>query len=255
MNNKEKIGNITINFPNENSALFYIFQDLAELMGFEFQSDAVKKLKSELKQTDIKPKPNIDYESDFTSIRTSNPETIFKVVKLLNSLSIKNYQTDFDNRNWNDLYKKLLTWERPKPQEWNVGDVFSIKLKPDHYVFGQVLVKEKFQKTFVLFDLKSKIQDLDTDSLKKANPLTILHLRGHKLNDRTWKVIGNLNELLTDPNGGPWKDNYGQTGTDGHFESIANYYWFGQNNWKNENDLKKLIMKKKSVIDKIKNWW
>ena len=255
MKNTEKVGSFKIYLPDENSKQFYIFCDLAELLDDEYQSDSVSKLRKKLKEVDLKPKPNIDYEADSVSIRTANYKTIVVVAKLIDDLAIDNYKSNLGYNDWTKIEKRLKNWKRPKPQDWSENDIFSIKLKDGTYAFGQVLTKEKFNKTFVLFDLKSEKQNIELSQLKKAEPLTILHLMGLKLNDRSWTVIGKLEGRLANPLKGPWKDNYGRTGSDGLLESIANYYWFGVCKWKNEADLKKLIIKKSGLINKIKNWW
>jgi len=255
MKTEEDIGNFKIYLPDENSKQFFIFCDLAELVGEEYQSDAVSKLRKSIKKSDVKPKPSLDYESDKVSIRTSNYKTIIEVARLIDTLVLEEFKSDFNQENWQELEEKFKNWKRPKPQEWNEGDIFSLTLKDGTYAFGQVLTKEKYLKTFAIFDLKSEKREIELNQLKKAQPLTILHLMGLKLNDRSWTVIGNLESRLANPTKGPWGDNYGRTGSDGHLESIANYYWFGECKWKSEADLKDLIIKRNGIINKIKNWW
>ncbi len=255
MKNTEDFGSFNISLPDENSKQFYIFCDLTKIFGDEFQNDSVSKLRKSLKKIDLKPAPSIDYEADRTSIRTSNYNTIIQVAKSIVDLSINKYKSNLEKEDWNKIEDRLKNWERPKPQNWKEKDIFSINLKDGTYAFGQVLTKEKFKKTFVLFDLKSAEKNIELNLLKKAKPLTILHLMGLKLNDRSWTIIGELESKLANPKKGPWENNYGKTRTDGFLESIANYYWFGECKWKNEADLKKLIIKKSGLINKVKNWW
>ena len=67
MTNPEiKFDFFTIQLQNESSAKFSIFEDLADFFGTEYQSEAVDLLKEKLKILDLKTKPKIDYESDFT---------------------------------------------------------------------------------------------------------------------------------------------------------------------------------------------
>ena len=96
---------------------------MADLLGFEYQNDAVSKLRKELKTIDLKPKPSIDYEADNASIRTSNADTIFETAKIINELSIPEITIN-DKKTWSDLHKKLKDWKRPKPQKWTVGDLY-----------------------------------------------------------------------------------------------------------------------------------
>ena len=255
MRTTEDIGNFQIYLPDENSKQFYIFCDLAELFADEYQSDSVSKLRKGLKIIDLKPKPSIDYEADKTSIRTSNFKTIIEVAKLIHKNSIDTSKKTLDTKDWDEIEERLKNWKRPKPQEWKENDIFSFKLKDSSLAFGQVLTKGKYNKTFALFDLKFETERIDLKQLKKSKPLTILHLMGMKLNDKSWKVIGHLDSKLANPDKGPWGKNYGKTGSDNHLESVANYYWFGECKWKNENDLKELIIRKNGLINKIKNWW
>ena len=76
-----QVGQIKIKLPDENQNSFSIFEDLAELFDKEYQSEAVKLLKSQIKN--VKPKPSIDSESDFTSITTSNIDTLLSVINAI----------------------------------------------------------------------------------------------------------------------------------------------------------------------------
>lgn len=255
MKTKEEIGSFKIYLPDENTKQFCIFCDLAEITGHEYQSDATSKLKKKLNEVELQSKPSIDYESDRTSIRTSNYRTIIEVAKIIDHLATNNFKAKLTKENWAEIEQRLKNWKRPKPHVWKENDIFSMCLKDGSYAFGQVLTKEKYRKTFALFDFKSEKQEIDISQLKKAEPITILHLMGLKLNDGSWNVIGNSNNRLANPIKGPWGDNYGKSGSDSCLESIANYYWFGECKWKNEADLKKLIIKKSGLLNKIRNWW
>lgn len=255
MKNTVSVGNFKIYLPDENSRQFYIFCDLADLFNLDYQGDAVSKLREEIKKLDFKPKPSLDYESDMVSIRSSNHLTILNVAKAVDELVTENWKSHFTNEDWAAIESKLKNWKRPKAQYWNEKDVFSIELNDGSYAFGQVLVKEKFQKTFALFDYKSSSEEIDLNILKKAETLTILHLMGLKLNDRSWKVIGSSKELLANPNKGPWGDNSGRTGSDKFLETIANYHWFGICKWKDKADIEELIIKKSGFLSRFKKKW
>lgn len=254
MKSIEEFGSFKIYLPDENSKQFYIFCDLAELFNLEFQSDAVSLLRKQIKEIDLKPKPSIDYEADRTSIRSANYLTIIETARLIDKISNSVGKSNLNNEDWSRIEEKFKNWKRPKPQEWKENDIFSIPLHDGSFTFGQVLVKDNFKKTFVLFDLKSEVEAINFKLLKKVKPVTILHLLGTKLNDRSWKVIGNTGVKLADPYKGAWGDSYKKTGSDNHLESIAKYYWFGETKWKEE-EIKKLILKKKGLLNKIKNWW
>jgi hypothetical protein len=246
----EQIGNIIIRLPDENSKQFYIFQDLADLFGDEYQSDSVSKLRKELKTLDLKPKPSIDYEADNASIRTSNANTIFETAKIINELSIPEIKIN-DEKSWTDLYDKLKEWKRPKPQKWTVGDIFTFKVKDDSFVFGQVVGKYP---TCALFALKSDSDTVSEDDLRKAKAITILHLTPNRLNDFSWKVLRNI-DVLVSKDSGPWGSDEIRIGhksaTPGYLEDVATYYWFGEHDWNDEGKLKSLIMKEKGLINRL----
>ncbi|MBC8181177.1 hypothetical protein H8E88_08635 [candidate division KSB1 bacterium] len=246
----DQIGKIIIRLPDENSKQFYIFQDLADLFGDEYQGDSVSKLRKELKTLDLKPKPSIDYEADNVSIRTSNPNTIFETAKIINKLSIPEIKIK-DEKSWTDLYNNLKDWKRPKPQKWTIGDIFTFKVKDEFFVFGQVVGKYP---TCALFDLKSDSESFSDDDLRKAKVLTVLHLTPNRLNDFSWKVLRNI-DVLASKDFGPWGSDEIRIGhksaTPGYLEDVATYSWFGEHDWKDENKLKSLIMKDKGLISRL----
>lgn len=251
MRSTEKIGKIIIRLPDENSKQFYIFQDLADLFGDEYQGDSVSKLRKELNTLDLKQKPSIDYEVDNASIRTSNANTIFETAKIINGLSISEIKIN-DEKSWTDLYDKLTDWKRPKPQKWTVGDVFTFKVKDDFFVFGQVIGKYP---TCALFDFKSDSESFSDNDLRKAKVITILHLTSNRLNDFSWKVLRNVN-VIASKDSGPWGSDEIRIGhksaTPGYLEDVATYFWFGEYDWKDENKLKSLIIKeKKGLINRL----
>ncbi len=246
----EQIGNINIRLPDENSKEFYIFQDLADLFGLEYQSDAVFALKEKLKSIILKPKPRIDYEADNVSIRTSSADTIFEIAKIINDLSIPNLKTG-NEKTWIELHKNLRDWKRPKPQNWNVGDLFTFKIKPNCFIFGQIIGKFP---TCALFDIKSETESISDNEIKKAKIITILHLMPNRLNDFSWKILRNL-DVLASKDSGPWgsdKISIGhKSATPGYLEEVAKYYWFGEHDWKDEKALKALILKEEGFLKRL----
>lgn len=223
---KIQVGQITVNLPDENQSSFSIFEDLAELFDKEFQSEAVKLLKSQIK--DVKPKPSIDSESDFTSITTSNVDTLLSVINVIIDLSTNESKKSFAQVNQAELQKIFTSAKknRPKPKEWNTGDVFAITLADKSFSFGQVLDKKYC--TCALFDLRSDNQILSVQEFKKLNPISILHLHGDLLNNGEWKVL--FNEKVTlNPNsgsGGRFGD-IGSTsyGSGENLTDLADAYW------------------------------
>ena len=253
-----EIGNFVIRLPDENSKQFYIFHDLAEIFGFDFQSDAVSVLKEEIRSAgDLKTQPSIDYEVDRVSIRSSSAEVIFEVAKCIESLTLEDFKANLSDQNWGKVFEKLKSWKRPKPKKWKEGDVFSLQLMDGSYAFGQVLAKHEkswMSPSFALFDLKSEKEDIDLGLLKKSKPITILHLMATNLNNGKWKVIGSLDEVLFDPFSGPWGRNL-KSGSVAMLESVANYFWFKTHIYKDESRLTELIIKKDGWLSRMRRYW
>lgn len=241
-----QVGQITVNLPDENQSSFSIFEDLAELFGKEFQSEAVKLLKSQIKN--VKPKLSIDSESDFTSITTSNVDTLLSVINVVIDLSTNESKKSFVQVNQAELQKIFTSAKknRPKPKEWNTGDVFAIILADKSFSFGQVLDKKYC--TCALFDLRSDNQILSVQEFKKLNPISILHLHGDLLNNGEWKVLFN-EDVKLNPNSGSG-GRFGDIGSTSYgsgekLKDLADAYW-GLTPWNvlyEENYYDKILLK------------
>jgi len=222
-----QVGPIKINLPDENESHFSIFHDLAELFGDEFQSDAIKKLRNKLK--DVKPKASIEYEADNTHITTSNVETLVAAITAIGKLATEEFKASFqhlDTAQITELFEAAKK-NRPKPKEWQTGDVFSIPLLNGTFAFGQVLDKKYC--TCALFNLQSDNITLTVDQFNSLQPISILHLsNGDLLNNGHWNILYNQPVTLN-PNsgsGGRFGDigskSYGQCGA---MTDLANAYW------------------------------
>ena len=238
----EVIGNLEIHSPDENSNQFYMLEDLAELFGCDYQSEAVRKLKKELRSIRPHSKMKIDFEADKAFIRTSSAAVIFETAKLIHSLTIPGLRLDDDEELWKHLEQRLKKWKRPRPQKWDPGDIFSFQLKDSSFAFGQVIGRFP---TCALLDLKSESESMSDENLKKARIVTILHLTPNRLNDFSWKVLKNF-EVMASKDSGPWGEDKIRIGhksaASGYLEDVANYYWLGEHDWKDEKKLKELII-------------
>ena len=241
-----QIGPIKINLPDENQGYFSIFEDLAEFFGKEYQSDAVKSLRSKLKN--IKPKATIDYEADFTHITTTNVDTLISVINAIIELSKDKYE-DYSKIDSLALREILLQAKknRPKPIEWKIGDIFAIQLADKTFSFGQVLDKKYC--TCVLFNYRSGKPELSKLNYLELQPLSILHLsNGDLLNNGHWSIISN-EQVKIDPNMG-YGGKAGTIGSISHgrcraMVDLANAYW-GLEPWNvmfEENYYDKLLLK------------
>ncbi|MBP8083829.1 MAG: hypothetical protein KAZ87_11575 [Spirochaetes bacterium] len=222
-------GLIEISYPNENEACFTIFENLADLFDCEVQSDAVKLLKDALKIIpDLKPKPDIDYESDFTHITSRSPDTILKVANTIHNL-INLPKPSISLEEHNLISLDLKSWKRPKRQKWNIGDIFAIKLDDGFYSYGQVLGIHTYKSpTNCLFEIKSDKLMIPIEAIISSRILTILHCDACYLSDYSFQIIYN-HKVLANPNSGPWgkcESHVGQTtGSDGHILDLANAWW------------------------------
>jgi hypothetical protein len=225
-NPKFKVGPIGISLPDESQGYFSIFEDLADFFGKEYQIDAVKLLRANLK--DIRPKASIDYESDYTHIATSNVDTLLYVIKVIFNLT----KDEYINGEVLDLIKLKIFFEhakktRPKAKVWVTGDVFSIPLFDQTFTFGQVLDKKYC--TCALFNIKSNDNTLDKSDFNQFIPISILHLsNGDLLDNGKWQILFNENVKLNpnDGSGGKFGTigavSYGGCGV---MNDLANSYW------------------------------
>ena len=242
-----QVGQIKVNLPDANQSSFSIFEDLAELFDKEYQSEAVKLFKSKIQ--DVKPKPSIDSESDFTSIQTSNVDTLLSAINAIIDLCTDVNKKSFAQLDQVELKKIFVNAKknRPKPKEWNTGDVFAIPLTDKSFSFGQVLDKKYC--TCVLFDIRSDNAVLNVSEFKRLKPISILHLsNGDLLNSGQWQILFNENVTLNPSSGSGGKfgtvgaSSYGQCGA---MTDLADAYW-GLTPWNvlyDENYYDKILLK------------
>lgn len=193
-----KYGNVEIQLPDKNLACFCIFQDLTKLFGVDFQSEAIALLKSELENhTDLKPKPCIDFESDYADISSRSANTIFLVAGIINDLVQKEEKIEVSDTDRQKVFKKLKEWKRPRPAKWKVGDVFSLKLKDNTFMFGQIIGTHLTPKspTCAIFEIKCATEDVLFDELKGSRVISIQNTTGECLNNKTFKVLFNAEPL------------------------------------------------------------
>lgn len=252
MESKKTYGNVTVFLPEYDTKMFSIFQDLAELFGLEFQSEAVELLKRKLKEIELKPKPTIEYEADNVSIESSSVLTISKIVKAINNLSIRKYKIEDDEEKWLQFISDLKNSKRPKAQKWKLGDVFSLKLITEEFTFGQIVGINGIP-TCALFDLKKNNEVVQYEELLNVRVITILHLSPTNLNNFKWKVIDFGKPLIKDSKG-PWGKSGSYVGarsaSSDYLNDVANYFYFGTHDWYDEKEIKKLVMKKSSLLRK-----
>jgi hypothetical protein len=188
-----------IYLPDESSSRFYIFHDLAELFGEEFNHDALKRLRKLLAEHADNPKGKLtsDYEADNVSLSASKPEVIWLVARVINENSIQKYKRDYTDSEYQEVLEKLKAWKRPKPKKWSVGDYFCFALSNGELAYGQVLAKGYTAPTCAQFEARSS-EVLSVEEVRKARVISILHLGPDLLDKGLWKVIGQ-GRPVTDP--------------------------------------------------------
>jgi hypothetical protein len=116
--------------PDESTPQFYIFHDLADLFGEEFNHDALRRLRKLLAAHPDNPKGKLstDHEADRVSLRASKPEVIWLVAQVINENCIEQYKTTCTAADYGEVLHALKSWKRPKPKKWETGDFFSFEL-------------------------------------------------------------------------------------------------------------------------------
>mgnify|MGYP003575054466 CR=1 FL=1 len=203
MTNPEiKFDFFTIQLPNESSVEFSIFEDLAEFFGTEYQSEAFDLLKTKLKILDLKPKPNLDYESGFTQIDSKNADTIFEVAKLIHSLSISKKKNELSKSELEIIYRQLKKWKRPPRQKWKIGDIFSIPLLDGTFSFGQIVGTHLTSKSpiLALFEIKQEQNIITTDKLIGAKVLSVWNSDDEYIANHRYKIFFNHEPIVNPEN-------------------------------------------------------
>ncbi|SIS39805.1 Immunity protein 26 [Chryseobacterium joostei] len=195
-----QFAHFNIQLPDKSSAEFSIFEDLAELFGQEFQTEAVGILKDALKSPDLKPKPNIDYESDFVQVSSKNADAIFTVAKTIYQLTVPEKRTEITEAELDDIYNQLKKWKRPPKQKWEIGDVFSVPLLDGTFSFGQIVGTHSTATSPVLtlFEIKQEKDNITTEELIIARVLSVWNADEEPIVSHQYKILFN-EELLVSP--------------------------------------------------------
>ncbi|WP_324028173.1 Imm26 family immunity protein [Maribacter sp. BPC-D8] len=257
-----KFGKFEISLPNETSSMFGIFENLTEFLGVEYQSEAVEKLKIALEKVSLKPKPNIDFESDYTQIDSKSADTIFSVAKIINNISLSKYRIDFKEKELDEIYKKLKKWKRPPRQKWKIGDIISVPMSNNSFAFGQVIGTHltKTSPILVLFDLTKENSETSIEELIESRPLSVNNSYEDEIKNHLFKVLFNC-KVLVSPERVPNKKFHGGV----NLSTLADVY-FGLEPWNimnNENYYGKYFLpeigKPENIIwlsdeEKVKYW-
>jgi hypothetical protein len=216
-----KIGPITILLPDEMSNRFTIFEDLAYLFNTSYQSDAVSLLKFEIDSLELKPRPSIDYESDFTQIDSVDPKTIFNVAKVILKLSKVENIKDVSEEDFISIYTQLKSWKKPSKQKWRIGDILSVPLINKNFAFGQIIgMHSKNSPILALLDIVKAEDVISKEETKNLKFISAFNSDGEEINSFTYKILFNC-EVLVDPQRVKNKNSIGGA----TLSSIANAYY------------------------------
>ena len=189
------LGCVVIHLPNASLKYFYINADLAELFGLEFNDEVPKKFNSALKElpSNRRPKLDIDYEGDLTSVKSNKAEMILEAAILINELAIVPFKKVISSKETEQTKNALMVWKRPKKKTWSVGDVFTIPLSDGSYGFGQILFeKYKIGVNCALFEYKSPTMDKPVKEICRTKLISTLDTTSNLLDNFHWKVMGSL---------------------------------------------------------------
>ncbi|XZF15800.1 hypothetical protein ACTHGU_06665 [Chitinophagaceae bacterium MMS25-I14] len=236
------INPLKLYLPDGDRKSFLIRGDLKPITKVTWQGDAVKKVRKVIKELNLKPQPRIIYEESYTAIQSKSSEVTISVLRKLIELINSSNAEAITEEKVENIVENIRSWIIPERQRWKVGDVFSLKVQDNTFVFEQVIGEYP---TIALFDMKKSEESIIDDELEKSDLITILHCTPDRLNNSTWKILANL-KLLGNKDSGP-------TGSDmlriGHksysssiLDSICNYYWFNLCDWEKEDDLKGLLL-------------
>jgi hypothetical protein len=189
------VGFVKIHLPDHTMSSFMIAQSLGEEFGVETNYDALKKIRAVLRNSDSELYKNVktDCESGCVFIHASSKraEEILRVAILINENAIEPYQVRIDDDYIDKVKQVLMSWKRPKPQKWKVGDVFSIGLCDSTFAFGQVVWERYKAPNCALFDFRSRDIIIPLEDIISSPVISVLKLGSMCLDSFEWKVIGN----------------------------------------------------------------
>ncbi len=232
--NKINLFPFAIHLPDESISSFWISHDLAELFGYEFNSEAIDALNEKIEKDPYLKTLGvvIDGEADSVSIHCSSADEIFSISRVINELSIGEFNVQLGENDVIRLKKTLNSWIRPIRQEWGTGDIYSFMLNDGSYGFGQVLMAHEKSATCGLFKINNEQSSADIKGFRKNKVISILNVLSDKLDKGNWQIIGNKRPC-DNPNKRVGKTLQGvgaMSYSSGAMELIANA-WFGLVPW------------------------
>lgn len=231
-----QFGVLEIVLPTAGESQCYIFRDLTELLGLEYNSEALDQFKVEWKRRRKRGRLDLDCEADAVSIYGGR-EAILEAALLIYELAIPSVARPTPAA-VEQARGAIKRHKRPPRVAWAVGDVFAAPLLDGSFVLGQVLWEMTFAKgysgrapTVALFEHRATSPTgVDLDDAVTTRTLAVLHVQSSSLDTGEWRVLGRR-PVTTDPFSGPC----GKPGQEGciswdGLEILANA-WYGLEPW------------------------
>ncbi|KGR73641.1 Imm26 family immunity protein [Ureibacillus manganicus] len=203
-----QLGIVPINLPDASLSYFWISEDFADPFNLETNREAENIIKDALKSTvesKVLKRVKFNTESDAVVIRAKKAEDIIVVAKVINEIIHKTI-SDGEVRRVQNI---LLKHKRPKKQKWQVGDIFSIKLKDGSFTFGQVLWAKAYgargrlgMPTCSLFE-KRTTDNFILSEIINSKVISVVTITANALDSYEWEVIGS-EEVTLNKEEVPW---------------------------------------------------
>lgn len=230
-----QLGVLEIVLPTAGESQCYLFRDLTELLGVEYNSEALDRFETEWKKRRKRGRLDLDCEADAVSIYGGR-EAILEAALLIYELAVPSVTrpTPADVEQARAAIKRH---KRPPRVPWAVGDIFAAPLADGSFAMGQVLWEETFAKGFTgraptvaLFEHRvTNLEAVDLDEGVTARTLAILHVQSDSLDGGSWRILGRRS-VVDDPFSGPCTGRDGlKTSWDG-LQVLANA-WHGLEPW------------------------
>jgi len=233
--NKLKIGVLTIRLPDESKSTFRLKHDLAQVMGLEYNHEAMSLLKKALGDESLSNEQiEVTHEADAVYVETPKANHMARALEVLLRVASAG-ALGYSAEDISDATKAMNRHVRPPATPWKVGDVFAISMADETFGFGQVLGKHLEQPTCALFDARADRPLADIEEVVTSPTIAILHCDAKHLLSGRWQVIGNA-PPVNDPWSGPCGHrSFGRTW--GGLGELAEA-WFGLRPWNGLSDAK-----------------
>jgi hypothetical protein len=230
------LGVLEIGLPTASEARCYFSRDLTELLGVEYNSEALDRFRTHWTTQRKRGRLDLDHEAGAVSIYGGR-EAIVEAALLIYELAVLSVPRP-TTAEVEQVRAAIKRHKRPARVPWAVGDVFAAPLLDGSFAVGQVLWEATFAKgvslrapTVALFEHRlATLGDVDLDDAVTTRALAILHVQAGSLDCGAWRVLGRRAVTL-DPfsgrDGRPFE--VGAISWDG-LEILANA-WHGLEPW------------------------